>query len=241
MSVKAVQSRPVVVIPAYKPGSVLVDIAEGLAGSPHVREVVVVDDGSGPDYAPIFYSLAREGRARILSRKVNRGKGEALKQGFETALCRFPDSSGVVTADADGQHLVMDILRVAEALENDNSSLILGARSFDRRAPFRNRIGNLVTRRVMSILTGCDVGTTQTGLRGIPMPLVPRLVKLTSSGYEFETEMLLYCMMANVGITELKIETIYFARKGCSHFRPFADSLRVYSAMLRFWSSSRSR
>src|SRR5262249_16736655 len=88
-----------VLIPAYRPDCALPRLVEQLSADGY-RAIVVVDDGSGPDYAALFAELDR---ATVLRHAVNLGKGAALKTGFNHILCDYPDAAGVVTADADGQ------------------------------------------------------------------------------------------------------------------------------------------
>ena len=101
-------SRPVALIPAYKPAPVLVDIAAALMASEVFEAVICVDDGGGEAYAPLFRRLEEMG-VEVLHHAVNLGKGQALKTGFNHALLHWPDSIGVVTLDADGQHLPEDV------------------------------------------------------------------------------------------------------------------------------------
>ena len=44
--------------------------------------IVVVDDGSGEDYQPVFQEVAEIPRTTVLRHEVNRGKGVALKTGY---------------------------------------------------------------------------------------------------------------------------------------------------------------
>ncbi len=101
-----------VLIPAYEPDDRLVALVTSLLPQ---YPVLVVDDGSGPDYAAVFSECARAG-ARVVHHTHNRGKGAALRTGFSIAE-RDLAGEDVVTADADGQHTPADIARVAEALE----------------------------------------------------------------------------------------------------------------------------
>ena len=80
---------------------------------------------------------------------------------------------------------------------------------------------------LMRLIVGQKLTDTQTGLRGIPAPLVPCLLKLPSSGYEFELDMLIACKHQSVGIVEQPIRTIYLEGNKSSHFRPVADSMRT--------------
>ena len=63
-----------VLIPAYEPDDRLVTLVASLVPQ---YPVLVVDDGSGPDYAAVFSECARAG-ARVVHHTHNRGKGAAL-------------------------------------------------------------------------------------------------------------------------------------------------------------------
>ena len=227
-------SQVVVVIPAYKPAPVLVDIVRELVCAPEVAGIVVVNDGSGPDYQSIFDAAGEHREVTVLRHAINLGKGAALKTGMNHAACAYAGSAGVVTADADGQHSVSDILATARALGNGSGELILGTRGFAGEVPLRSRVGNTLTRGVMRAVTGESLADTQTGLRGIPMAFVPELLRSKANGYEFELEMLVACRHAGRPITQVPISTIYIDGNRSSHFNPLLDSMRVYFVFLRF-------
>lgn len=231
---------PVVLIPAYKPTDSLVQIVAELAASPCVRAIVVINDGSGPEFSGIFAQLSRIDRVYLLAHVVNLGKGAALKTGLNYAACTFPESIGVVTADADGQHTVKDILRTAEALSERPQHLVLGARRFEGAVPFRSRLGNVLTRGVLRAVTGQNVSDTQTGLRGIPMGFISTLVRLRPNGYDFELEVLLACKRTRRSVSEISIETVYLDGNRSSHFNPLLDSMRIYFLLIRFAAVSLS-
>lgn len=231
---------PVVLIPAYKPTDSLLRIVAELAASPRVRAVVVVNDGSGPEFGGIFSQLPRIGGVHVLAHVVNLGKGAALKTGLNYAACTFPESVGVVTADADGQHTLKDILRTAEALSERPRQLVLGVRRFEGEVPFRSKLGNVLTRRVLRAVTGQKISDTQTGLRGIPMDFISTLVRLRPTGYDFELEVLLACKRTMRSISETAIETVYLDGNQSSHFNPLLDSMRIYFLLIRFAAVSMS-
>ena len=223
----------VVLIPAYQPNRSLIDLVAELSRS-EVGHVVVVDDGSGPDYAEIFSAISRSVKVTVLEHAVNLGKGAALKTGINHVACRWPDAVGVVTADADGQHVPADVLRLTRTLSENPRTLVLGSRRFEGDVPLRSRIGNSATRHVLRLLTGCSLRDTQTGLRGVPREMMPRLLKLDSQGYEFELDMLILCRQGNCRIMEIDVSTVYFDRNRKSHFHPVVDSMRIYFTLLRF-------
>src|SRR5262249_19136462 len=185
-------SGVVVIIPAYRPGPALTELVQHLAGD--YCAIVIVDDGSGPDYRPLFDQVAALSGVRVLRHAVNLGKGAALKTGFNCLLCDFPEATGAVTADADGQHCHGDIRRVAERLSAGRDALVLGVRQFDSKdVPMRSRAGNKLTIATVRLLIGQKLADTQTGLRGIPTAFLPELLRVPSTGYEFELDMLIAC------------------------------------------------
>ena len=222
-----------VLIPAFQPGRAFVDLVETIAQQPY-SAIVIVNDGSEPKYDPRFEAVARVPRVHVLRHSVNVGKGAALKTGINFILCSLPDCVGVVTADADGQHHPEDVRKVAAALLAQPDCLILGVRQFGGNVPLRSRFGNQATRLTFFLATGQKLSDTQTGLRGIPRQVLPALLRLPSTGYEFELDMLLACKRQTCPLQEVPIRTIYEAGNPTSHFNPLLDSLRIYFVLLRF-------
>jgi glycosyltransferase involved in cell wall biosynthesis len=228
--------RAVIVIPAYEPSAKLIDVVEALSSDG--RDIIIVNDGSSPACAPAFNRVAALPGVTVLTHAVNLGKGQALKTAFNHVLLHAPATTvGVVTADADGQHLPDDIRRVAERLEHGGEALILGSRAFTGPVPLRSRFGNVMTRGVFRLLVGRALTDTQTGLRGIPRGFLPELLQVETGRYEFELEMLIRAQSRRLEIEEVTIATVYgaFAK---SHFNPLRDSLRIYFVFLRFISLS---
>ncbi len=221
----------VIVIPAYEPDARLVSLVRQLKSF----SVIVVNDGSGEGYDTIFRE-AQEAGAVVLRHDENRGKGAALKTAF-SYLLNHKMRVHVVTADADGQHRAEDIQRVAEAVSWHESKLILGGRDF-RSMPARSRFGNTVTSRLFRLLTGLPVIDTQTGLRGIPMDLLEKMVTVPGDRYEYELNALLSLREWGTGCVEIPISTIYLDNNRSSHFRSVRDGLRVFAQLLRFAASS---
>ncbi len=222
-------------IPAYQPSPALVDLARQLTLEGFLQ-VVVVDDGSGAEAAPLFAELQSIAGVTVLRHAVNLGKGSALKTGFNHVLCEYPDAKGVVTADADGQHAVADICRVAGRLASESETVVLGARQFGDSAnvPWRSRFGNQLSIGAVRLLIGQRLSDTQTGLRGLPLSFLPHLMRIPSSGYEFELDMLIACRHQAYHVAEERIAAIYLDGNSSSHFNPLLDSARIYFVLLRF-------
>ena len=192
--------------------------------------VVVLNDGSARGREA--FDAVRGSVDAVLVHETNRGKGAALRTAFAWVRENLPDLAGVVTVDGDGQHDPDDVRRVAEELAREpNGGLVLGVRSFAGDVPFRSRLGNFWTRGLFRLLTGLAVSDTQTGLRGIPAALLPRLLAIPGDRYEYEIRMLADARRHPAPPREVPIRTIYLDGNAASHYRPLRDTFRTQLAL----------
>ena len=224
-----------ILIPAYKPDDKLVALTDQLLTHDDLK-LVVVDDGSGEAFRPVFEALDK--RVTLISYPDNKGKGGALKTGIRYIMDHMPECERLVTADADGQHRYADIRRVLDKSEEMPGALVLGSRAFDGDVPLRSRFGNAMTRQVFAIASGVKVRDTQTGLRGFDRDGMRLFVDVPGDRYEYEINMLLTAARAEMPIYEVTIETVYLNDNESSHFYPLKDSLRIYACILKFACSS---
>lgn len=231
-------------IPAYEPGPRLPTLVDELVHRDPDVDVVVVDDGSGPEYRTVF-AAAEDAGAHVITHERNRGKGAALKSGLAAIAhgdVGADPAADVVTADADGQHTPADIENIIAALRHDaakgESALVLGVRGFDGRVPLRSRLGNAAARGLFRLATGRRISDTQTGLRGLPADRVAWAQGIPGNGFEYEQRMLLRLAPDRIASHEVPIRTVYLDRNTSSHFRPVRDSLRVLLPVLLFAASS---
>ena len=226
----------IILIPAYEPDRRLVDLVADIRAAAPNQGILVVDDGSGPRYDTVFAAVRTAG-AEVIRHAPNRGKGYALKAGFAHIAEHHP-SHDVVCADCDGQHTLVDILRVADALAAHDKAVVLGARQFVGDVPARSRFGNTVTRVVFDVATGQRLQDTQTGLRGYPSWMLGWLQRIGGERFEYELDVLLAARREGFGFHEVPIETVYLDDNASSHFRTVRDSVRVYVPVVKFCLSS---
>lgn len=228
-------SGVVVLIPAYKPDDRLTELVKELREK-NLR-VLLVDDGGGATYRRIFEDCRALG-AQVAVHAVNQGKGRALKTGINAALNIWQDLTGIVTADADGQHTPTDILRLIEAMAQHENTLVLGSRAFTGNVPFKSLWGNRITRAVYALASGVHVGDTQTGLRGLPRCALEEMIRIDGERYEYEMNVLLKIRDMHLDVFEVPIETIYIDDNAGSHFNPVRDALRIYMVIFKYLFSS---
>jgi len=222
----------VLVIPSLHPSDDFPGLVAEMQAA-GLTDVLVVDDGSGPSYAHVFEAIAAREGCTVLTQPENLGKGAALKTAMRHCLER-PQVTGIVTADSDGQHSAPDILAVseqlAEAMREDERVCVLGVRDFDLPdLPTKSRIGNHLTTGIVKVLLGRSIPDTQTGLRGFSRELLPELLKVRGTRFEYEMNSLMWMLGHQVRVDEVPIETIYHDEDNSqTHFRPVQDSVRIY-------------
>lgn len=218
----------IVLIPAYKPDKELVKLARDLKDKGF--KIVVVNDGSGKEYDNIFEEI--KDICDIVVHETNKGKGRALKTGIEYIMDNLSDHPYFITADADGQHLISDILRVREALEQ-NAQMVLTTRRFKGKIPFRSMFGNLLSRFVFAMMTGRYFSDNQSGLRGFSMEQCEWLVRVEGEKYDYEMNVLYFAEKQLIPIKTIDIDAIYIDNNKSSHFNPVKDTIRIYKQLFR--------
>ena len=137
------------VVPSYKPDEKLLQTVRGaVASCPGIQHLVVVDDGSGSDYAQIFNEVnSLDEHVEVLHLAVNSGMGGAIKAGLQYGLYKYPEAAGVVAFDADGQHHPEDVEHIISVFRQDPSKFVIGVREYhdpSLKIPLRSRFGNRV-------------------------------------------------------------------------------------------------
>lgn len=224
----------IILIPAYEPDDNLIKLVKKL--SKENLNIVIVDDGSGINYAQIFDKC--KDYAKVISYVINEGKGYALKTGFKYIKDNYQEPYIIVTMDCDGQHTIKDAKKLIKEVSQNKDIFLLGKRIRDGEIPLRSRIGNSITRFVYRITTGLDVYDTQTGLRAFSNELIDYMINIEGNRYEYEMNVLLRCAKDKIKIKEIVIDTIYIDNNSASHFNGLKDSYRIYKNIIKFLITS---
>ena len=143
-------------------------------------------------------------------------------------------AEGIITVDADGQHLIEDSLRVCESWKEHRDQIVTGSRRFTGKVPVRSRIGNSITRGIFRLTTGRRIYDTQTGLRAFSVSRVPEMLSLSGDRYEYEINQLLNSCTKGTGVFEVPINTVYIDENKSSHFNTIRDSIKIYKVILKY-------
>jgi len=233
MDIKTINNIAII-IPAYDPAQHLTKLLGDLMTA-GFHSIIVVDDGSDERSAPMLDAIKQYKNTILLQHEKNQGKGAAIKTGLRYVRENLSDQViGAVTVDADGQHVLKDIVAVSRGLQKHPSDLSLGEREFGEEIPWRSKFGNLLTQKLFGWIYRQNIKDTQTGLRGIPLQLMDAFLDIPYSGYEFELECLVVAINRGINVYSVDIDTIYIDDNIASHFNPVVDSIKIYYVFFRY-------
>ena len=212
-----------VLIPAYKPDGELIKLVDEI--HKEGLQILIVDDGSGTEFNSVFEAVSD--KADVIHAPSNEGKGCALKRGIKAIMQDYPECKNFITADADGQHKVKDILRVQKKL-NAGHSMVLTMRTMKGKIPARSMFGNILSRWIYTILTGHNLVDNQSGLRGFSTEHVGWLLNVAGDKYDYEINVLYHADKQHIDMATIPIDAIYIDGNKSSHFNPVRDTLRIY-------------
>lgn len=212
-----------VIVPTYNNINTIERILESLLLFTGEHDIIVVNDGS-TDRTP-YLLLKYTERLTVIDYVINQGKGYALRAGFKQAIAM--GYRNAITIDSDGQHQVSDIPIFLEAAAKNPGAVIMGSRDMEQEGvPGKSSFGNKFSNFWFRFETGISLPDTQTGFRLYPLAQIADM-KLHTTKFETEIEVLVRLAWRNVPIIPVKIDVIYDKNERVTHFRPFKDFARI--------------
>jgi glycosyltransferase involved in cell wall biosynthesis len=210
-----------VLIPTFNNATTLKGVIESVRE--FTENIIVVNDGSTDNTADVIKSI---GGVDVLSYAPNKGKGVALRRGFDYAY-----SKGflyAITIDSDGQHFAADLPKFIEKLKVEKHAIIIGARDMEQSSvPGKSSFGYKFSNFWFTLETGINSPDTQSGYRLYPLAPLNKIKFLTWK-YEFEIEVIVRAAWSGVNVCAVPIHVYYPpASERISHFRPFKDFSRI--------------
>jgi len=212
----------VVIVPAYNAEPTLANVVKGVRRTLPNAMIIGVDDGSTDGSGQLMKTVADE----TIEFEQNRGKGAALRAGFDAALKH--GAAAVLTIDSDGQHDPAFAPAIVGAL--DRADIVIGTRDLSGKAvPKHRRIANMISSAATRAVSGGKVRDSQSGYRAMKAEVL-RKVHAVGDRYEFETDFIIRAARAGFTTINIPISTIYGSP---SYFREFRDAWLVIKVLWR--------
>lgn len=196
-----------VVVPAYQEaGSIdaaLTRLVGVLESTGRGYEILVVSDGSTDGTAGLARGLGLPG-VTVLEYFPNRGKGHALRYGFERAahpLVAFLDG------DLDLDPVVLP--GFLDRLDAGEADVVVGSKVHPESNvtyPVTRRLASGTFRRVTRMMLGLNLGDTQTGIKAMRQSLAaPIMHDIRTTGFAFDLELMCWLVDRGARVVEAPV------------------------------------
>jgi glycosyltransferase involved in cell wall biosynthesis len=192
-----------------------------------IGEVVIGDNGSTDGSQEIARDLGA-----VVVTVEKKGYGNASRGAIEASRGKY-----IITADTDDSHDILNLDLFVDALRN-GADLVMGNRfkgaTNKNSMPFLHRyVGNPVLTFIGNLFFRTNVGDFHCGLRGVSRGAYNKM-KLTTTGMEFASEIVVKASMLDLKITEVPTTVFPAGRSREAHLRTFPDGWRHLRFLLLY-------
>ena len=176
------------------------------------KQIVIVDDASSDGTREQLQQFAAEAAARgqaveykVLFHEENRGKGAALRTGFQAA-----DGDLVIVQDADLEYDPADYTRLFRPIIDGSADVVYGSR-FRRGRPPRTYLSNYLANRFLTFLSSLTTGLAMTDMETCYKVFrrdVLRRIRIEQDRFGFEPEVTAKVAALSVRFRELPIRYV---------------------------------
>jgi glycosyltransferase involved in cell wall biosynthesis len=193
-----------VVVPVFNERNTLVEIVRRMRNvelpDSVEREILVIDDGSDDGTRDVLRQLG-DSTVRVIMHEHNRGKGAAVRTGFEHASGDY-----VLVQDADLEYDPEDWPRLLAPVLSGKARVVYGSRFTGERRNmlFFHWIGNRFLSLTTNVLYNTTLSDMETCYKLIDRKLLEQL-RLESEGFDIEPEITAKILKRKVRIYEVPI------------------------------------
>ncbi len=171
-----------IVMPAYNEKANLVLVVPKLLEKCKKMgwKLILVNDGSDDGTLEVMEKLAEDDVFTIVSNKINRGYGAAIKTGIEICSTEY-----LITVDADGQHRIKDIEKLYNKMLETDADLIVGSRKGNENSGNFKKLGKWFIRMLAKALMPVPIHDLNSGMKIYRTSLAKQYIGLTPDTMAF--------------------------------------------------------
>jgi glycosyltransferase involved in cell wall biosynthesis len=166
-------------------------------------KLILVNDGSTDNSDSILRSLNQTSGFKYIKHKMNKGYGAALKAGIEQTETEY-----VVTVDADGQHILQDVLKLREKIINADADLVIGSRVETKGNGSIKKLGKFIIRNLAKILIQNKINDLNAGMKMMRTNLAKKYIKICPDTFAFSDVITLVFISEKNVVLEEPIQVI---------------------------------
>lgn len=192
-----------VVIPVYNEIGTLEEIFERVQNVEIPKEIVFVDDGSTDGSREVLEKFEGEDNVRVIFHEKNRGKGAALRTGFEACQGQV-----VVIQDADLEYDPRDFWKILRPYFEADADVVYGSRflvdEYARVHLYFHYLGNRFLTNLSNITTGLNLTDMETCYKSFRREVLQG-IEIESRGFTVEPELTAKVAKKKVKVFEVPI------------------------------------
>lgn len=165
--------------------------------------VILVNDGS-IDKTKILLDWESEQNnfMSVIHHKLNKGYGESIKTAIQEANTEF-----IITLDADGQHLLDDILLLYNERLLHDADMVIGSRRKDNNASHYRSLGKFIIRFITGMLIKTSIYDLNSGMKLMNTGLAKKYNNLCPDNMAYSNIIVLSFISKRHKVIETEIKT----------------------------------
>jgi glycosyltransferase involved in cell wall biosynthesis len=212
-----------VIMPVHNEVDTVLEIINRVLDKAVVYELIIVDDGSTDGTIEVVEKLSSE-KIKILKHETNRGKGAAVRTGFDAA-----SGDVVVIQDADLEYDPEDYAKLLKPIEDGEAQVVYGVRTLETQRIIM-RFGNEFVTWITNVLHGQKLHDMETCYKMMKREIAQKL-ELECRGFDVEAEMTSKILQQGQHIHQIPIS--YTARYENKKLSPL-DGIPTIRALLKY-------
>ena len=221
-----------IVIPCYNEKDTIETIVLAVRASPvHEKEIIVVDDGSSDGTVPVLKEKIAVLVDKIIFHECNRGKGAALRSGFQAA-----SGDIVLVQDADLEYDPQEYPLLLDPIQSGKADVVYGSRFMGSRAHrvvyFWHMVGNRFLTLLSNMLTNLNLTDMETCYKAFRREVLATIV-IEEDRFGFEPE-----ITAKVAKSGCKVFEVGISYNGRTYEEGkkigWRDGVRAVYAMVKY-------
>src|SRR6266542_4669165 len=221
-----------IVIPCYNEKNTIAKIVEAVRSAPvENKEIIVIDDGSNDGTQTLLREKLSGAIDQIIYHPVNRGKGAALRAGFEAA-----SGDIILVQDADLEYSPEEYPVLLEPIISGKADAVFGSRFMGGRPHrvvfFWHMVGNRFLTLLSNMFTNLNLTDVETGYKAFRAPLI-KSIQIEENRFGVEPEII--AKLAHTGCRIYEVGISYSGRTYAEGKKiNWKDGVRAIYAILKY-------
>lgn len=196
-------------MPVFNEAATIVEAARQVLTQPIVQELIIVDDASTDGTWDALQSISKEdARIRMFRHNQNRGKGAALRTGFQQVHAPI-----VLIQDADLEYDPGEYPRLLKPILDGKADVVFGSRFLGsgshRVLYYWHSLGNKILTTLSNMMTNLNLTDMETCYKMFRKEVLQR-ISIEEDRFGFEPE--ITAKVSRLGVRIFEVSISYYGR-----------------------------